>query len=50
MKPEKQLRQMVDKLFDLEGQLVVLAQTTLHSSEEEGMLATLWRREEKLMR
>ena len=42
--------QKEDKLFYLEGQLLVLAQTMPHSLEEECMLAALWRREEKLMR
>ena len=39
-----------DKLFNLEAQLVVLAQTMLHSSEEEHTLSTLQWKEEKLMR
>ena len=41
---------MEDKLFDLVGQIVVLTQTTPHSSEEERTLATLQEREEWLMR
>ena len=49
-KPEKQLRQMEDKLFDLEGQLVVLAQIMLFSLEEKHTLATLQGKEEKMMR
>ena len=41
---------MEDKLFDLEGKRVVLVQTTPCSLEEEHMLATLQRREGKLVR
>ena len=50
MKLEMQLRQMEDRLFDLEGQLVVLVQTMPCSSEEECTLDKLQRREGKLIR
>ena len=43
------LVQMEDELFDLVGQIIVLTQTTLHSMEEEQMLATLQEGEEQLM-
>ena len=46
----KEVTETEDKLFDLEGQLVLLAQTMPHCLEEECMLVTLQRREEKLMR
>ena len=49
MEQEKRLVQMEDELFDLAGQIVVLTLTTLHSLEEEQMLANLQEQEEQLM-
>ena len=46
---EKHLTQTKDELFDLAGQIVVLAQTTPCSREEERTLTALQEREEHLM-
>ena len=49
MEQERQLEQTEDELYDLAGQIMALAQTMMHSSEEEQMLAALQEWEDQLM-